>query len=89
MYTSQLCARICIQVPMLEVQAPNHITRKSGYANALKTLLNKQYSLSARPRQGLGSFDQVNQIAISVMKEDQAISGCFIGIAGQRDALRF
>ncbi len=74
---------------MLEVHAPNHITRKSGYANALKTLVNKQCSLSARPRQGLGSFDQVNQIAISVMKEDQAVPRRFIGFAGQRDALLF
>ena len=29
--TSQLCAAICIQVPMLEVQAPIHIRRKSRY----------------------------------------------------------
>ena len=27
--TSQLWATFCIQVPMLEVQAPNHISRKS------------------------------------------------------------
>ena len=27
--TSQLCATFCIQVPMLEVQAPIHIRRKS------------------------------------------------------------
>ena len=27
--TSQFCATICIHVPMLEVQAPNHWTRKS------------------------------------------------------------
>ncbi len=59
---------------MLEVQAPNHITRKSGYANALKTFLNKQCPLGARPGQGRGSFDQVNQIAISIMKEDEAIA---------------
>src|ERR1700689_2680615 len=30
-------ATICIQVPMLEVQAPTHIRRKSRYWNALKT----------------------------------------------------
>src|ERR1700723_3984302 len=30
-------ATICIQVPMLEVQAPIHIRRKSRYWNALKT----------------------------------------------------
>src|ERR1700678_327384 len=29
-------ATICIQVPMLEVQAPIHIKRKSRYWNALK-----------------------------------------------------
>src|ERR1700722_3978452 len=29
-------ATICIQVPMLEVQAPIHIRRKSRYWNALK-----------------------------------------------------
>ena len=74
---------------MLEVHAPNHITRKSGYANALKTLLNKRCSLSAGPRQGLGTFDQVNKIPVSVMKEDQAIPRCFIGFAGERDTLRF
>ena len=27
--TSQFCALICIHVPMLDVQAPNHCTRKS------------------------------------------------------------
>ncbi len=27
--TIQFCAVICVQVPMLEVQAPNHCTRKS------------------------------------------------------------
>src|SRR5438552_19173110 len=32
--TSQFCATICIHVPMLEVQAPNHCTRKSRYVNA-------------------------------------------------------
>jgi len=32
--TSQFCATICIHVPMLEVQAPNHCTRKSRYAKA-------------------------------------------------------
>jgi len=26
---------------MLEVQAPSHISRKSGYSNALKTLFSK------------------------------------------------
>src|SRR5215472_9988673 len=35
--TSQLCARFCIHVPMLEVHAPIHINRKSRYWNALKT----------------------------------------------------
>ena len=29
LYTSQLCATICIHVPMLDVQAPNQSTRKS------------------------------------------------------------
>src|SRR5207237_8910840 len=32
--TSQFCATICIHVPMLEVQAPNHCTRKSRYVKA-------------------------------------------------------
>ena len=32
--TSQFCATICIHVPMLDVQAPNHWTRKSRYVNA-------------------------------------------------------
>src|SRR6185436_4071717 len=32
--TSQFCATICIHVPMLEVHAPNHCTRKSRYENA-------------------------------------------------------
>ena len=27
--TIQFCATICIHVPMLDVQAPNHCTRKS------------------------------------------------------------
>jgi len=27
--TSQFCATFCIQVPMVEVNAPNHRTRKS------------------------------------------------------------
>jgi len=27
--TSQACAKVCIKVPMLEVQAPNHMMRKS------------------------------------------------------------
>ncbi len=31
---SQFCATICIQVPMLDVQAPIHCTRKSRYVNA-------------------------------------------------------
>ncbi len=34
--TSQFCATICIQVPMLEVQAPNHCTRKSRYVKAAR-----------------------------------------------------
>src|SRR6267378_1693357 len=32
--TSQFCATICIHVPMLEVHAPIHWTRKSRYVNA-------------------------------------------------------
>ncbi len=32
--TSQFCATICIHVPMLDVHAPNHCTRKSRYENA-------------------------------------------------------
>src|SRR5690349_24374123 len=32
--TSQFCATICIHVPMLEVHAPNHCTRKSRYVKA-------------------------------------------------------
>ena len=28
-WTIQFCAVICVHVPMLEVQAPNHCTRKS------------------------------------------------------------
>src|SRR5215469_7984340 len=35
---SQPWATICIQVPMLEVQAPTHMRRKSRYSNALKVL---------------------------------------------------
>src|SRR4051794_7466683 len=31
---SQFCATICIHVPMLEVQAPIHCTRKSRYVKA-------------------------------------------------------
>ena len=31
---------ICIQLPMLDVHAPIHISRKSRYWNALKTLRN-------------------------------------------------
>src|SRR5438128_10692361 len=33
--TSQFCATICIHVPMLDVQAPNHCTRKSRYVKAV------------------------------------------------------
>src|SRR2546425_11519789 len=33
--TSQFCATICIHVPMLDVQAPIHWTRKSRYVNAV------------------------------------------------------
>src|SRR5437879_4129315 len=33
--TSQFCATICIHVPMLEVQAPIHWTRKSRYVKAV------------------------------------------------------
>src|SRR3974390_3321391 len=36
---SQPCATVCIQVPMLEVQAPIHMRRKARYWNALKVLL--------------------------------------------------
>src|SRR5688500_1639804 len=32
--TSQLCATFCIHVPMLEVKAPIHSTRKSRYVSA-------------------------------------------------------
>ena len=39
LYTSQLCARICIQVPMLEVQEPNQSSRNSRYWKALNTRL--------------------------------------------------
>src|SRR5215470_17526439 len=34
--TSQFCATICIHVPMLEVQAPIHCTRKSRYVKATR-----------------------------------------------------
>ena len=37
--TTQACAKVCINVPMLEVHAPNHMMRKSRYANPLKSRL--------------------------------------------------
>src|ERR1700694_2852337 len=42
--TSQLCAMICIQVPMLEIQAPVHMMLKSRYWKALKTLVSNRDS---------------------------------------------
>ena len=37
--TSQLWASFCIHVPMLEVQAPAHMSRKSRDSKAVKTRL--------------------------------------------------
>jgi len=42
--TSQLCAMICIQVPMAEVHAPIHMMRKSRYWKALKTRVSNRDS---------------------------------------------
>ena len=49
MRTSQFCATICIHVPMLEVQAPNHCTRKSRYVNAAS-----MRRIARSPMEGVG-----------------------------------
>src|SRR6185503_13953928 len=47
---SQFCATICIHVPMLEVQAPNHCTRKSRYVNAASIR-----RMARAPMEGMGA----------------------------------
>ena len=48
--TSQFCATICIHVPMLDVQAPNHCTRKSRYVNAASIR-----RMARAPMEGVGA----------------------------------
>ena len=69
--TSQLWASFCIQVPMLEVQAPAHISRKSRDSKARKVRLSKP---APRLRQRLRAVDQVQDVAVAIGEEHQAIA---------------
>src|SRR5580704_7337518 len=82
---------------MLEVQAPNHIRRKSRYPNALKTRLSKgtlglvpgliavvkgSAGLRQRPR----PLDQVDYIPVTIREEYHSISHAQIGLTQEVDA---
>ena len=68
--TSQFWATACIQVPTLEVQAPNQSRRKSRYSKALKTRLSTVPAL----RKWLRACDQVQVVAVEVGKERQPVA---------------
>jgi hypothetical protein len=68
--TSQLCARICIQVPMLDVHAPIHMTRKSRYWNALKTLVSNR---GFRSGERTFALDQMQNVSVAVTEEHQTV----------------
>ncbi len=44
-------------------------------------------SLCSQTGQRLGTFDQVDQVAVGVVKENQAIAAGFVRLAGELDAL--
>jgi len=69
---------------MLEVQAPNQRSLKSRYWKALKTRRS-----TMRLRQRLFALNQMEQVAIEVVKEDQSIALRLEGLAAERDALAF
>src|SRR5690242_8960917 len=65
--TSQFCATICIHVPMLDVQAPVHWTRKSRYVNAA--------SIRRRvraPTDGVGAADSAVVVVAACAGTDSA-----------------
>lgn len=51
---------------MLEVHAPNHISRKSRYSNALNTRL-----IKVRLGQRMRALDQVKNVAVEILEENQ------------------
>src|SRR5271169_220230 len=64
--TSQLWAICCMAVPMLEVQAPIHMTRKSRYWKHLKT---RSKSAGLGSGEGFFAVDEMEDVAIGVCKE--------------------
>ena len=79
--TSQACASFCIQVPMLEVQAPNHSRRKSRYRKALKTRVSNYYCTrdSAARSDRVRAADEVHDVAVGVVEEHQPVSLHLLG----------
>src|SRR5260370_40114111 len=69
---------------MLEVHAPNHISRKSRYRNALKTRSIKclASSLGQRPR----ALDQVQQVPVAIGEEHQSIPLIHVRLASEAHA---
>src|SRR5690242_3815529 len=61
-----------MNVPMVEVQAPSHMMRKSRYSNALKTRRNTL----PPPGSGEGFFalDEMEDVAIAVGEEHEPVA---------------
>ena len=57
---------------MLDVQAPDHISRKSRVLECLETLFAAR--ASSRLRQWLFAFDQMQQIPVGIREEYQTVS---------------
>ena len=69
--TSQLCASFCIHVPMLDVQAPDHIRRKSRDRKGSKALLNTFGFPPGGLRQRLRPVDRMQPIAVVFEAENE------------------
>ena len=72
--TSQFCAISCIHVPMVDVQAPIQRSRKSRYWNALKTRRSTRCRGGRSLWQRFLALDQMEQVAVGVVEENQAVA---------------
>src|ERR1700730_9112459 len=74
-----------MNVPMVEVQAPSHIMRKSGYSNAL----NMRRSTAARGlREGVGSLDEMEDVAIAVTEKHETVALVYIRFGQELNSAR-
>src|SRR5579872_3075720 len=80
---SHACATVCMKLPIVEVQAPIHIIRKSGYVNALNA---RPKTLVRRLGEWVCALDEMEDVAIAVSEENEPVALIDIRIGQEPDS---